>query len=50
MNSLSFCSDSEAYSKGLIPNRISIEKRPSIVSKRKRLGDIEVDFIIGKNY
>lgn len=37
-------------SRGLIPNRISIEKRPNIVSKRKRLGDIEADFIIGKNH
>lgn len=37
-------------SRGLIPNRVSIEKRPKIVDKRKRLGDIEVDLIIGKNH
>jgi IS30 family transposase len=37
-------------SRGLIPNRISIEKRPSIVLKRKRLGDFEADFIIGENH
>ncbi|MEO9003657.1 MAG: IS30 family transposase, partial [Ginsengibacter sp.] len=27
-----------------------IEKRPKIVDKRKRIGDIEVDLIIGKNH
>jgi len=36
--------------RGLIPNRISIEKRPKIVEKRKRFGDIEVDLIMGKNH
>lgn len=37
-------------SRGLIPNRISIEKRPAIVEKRKRFGDIEVDLIMGSNH
>ena len=37
-------------SRGLIPNRISIEKRPLIVNKRKRFGDIEVDLIMGSNH
>jgi len=36
--------------RGLIPYRVSIEKRPKIVDRRKRLGDIEVDLIIGKNH
>jgi len=36
--------------RGLIAHRVSIEKRPKIVDKRKRLGDIEVDLIIGKNH
>jgi IS30 family transposase len=36
--------------RGLIPNRVSIEKRPSIVKKRKRLGDLEVDLMMGKNH
>ena len=35
-------------SRGLIPNRVSIEKRPKIVEKRKRLGDLEADLIMGK--
>jgi IS30 family transposase len=37
-------------SRGLIPNRVSIEKRPKIVEKRKRSGDFEVDLIMGKNH
>jgi IS30 family transposase len=37
-------------SRGLIPNRVSIEKRPKIVEKRKRFGDIEVDLIVGANH
>jgi IS30 family transposase len=36
--------------RGVIPNRISIEKRPIIVEKRKRFGDFEVDLIMGKNH
>jgi len=35
--------------RGLIPNRVSIEKRPTIVEKRRRFGDFEADFIIDKN-
>ncbi len=37
-------------SRGMIPNRVSIEKRSLLVERRKRLGDIEVDLIIGKNH
>jgi IS30 family transposase len=36
--------------RGLIPNRVSIEKRSKLAQRRKRLGDIEVDLIIGKNH
>jgi transposase, IS30 family len=36
--------------RGLIPNRVSIEKRSPVVERRERLGDIEVDLIIGKNH
>jgi len=35
--------------RGCIPNRISIEKRPGVVEKRKRFGDFEVDLMKGKN-
>lgn len=37
-------------SRGLIPNRISIDKRPSIVDAKSRFGDLEIDTIIGKNH
>lgn len=36
--------------RGIIKNRTSIEKRPAIVAKRKRIGDIEVDLMMGKNH
>lgn len=36
--------------RGIIPNRVPIEKRPEAVEKRKRFGDIEVDLIMGKNH
>jgi IS30 family transposase len=29
---------------------VTIEKRPKIVEKRRRLGDMEVDFMMGKNH
>jgi IS30 family transposase len=37
-------------SRGIIHNRVSIEKRAKIVQKRSRPGDIEVDFMLGKNH
>ena len=37
-------------SRGLIPNRTSIEQRPAIVNKRKRIGDAEVDLMMGKQH
>jgi IS30 family transposase len=36
--------------RGIIQDRVSIERRPKIVNKRSRLGDIEVDFMMGKNH
>ena len=36
--------------RGCIPDRISIEKRPALVEKRKRIGDVEVDLVLGKNH
>lgn len=39
------------YDKRLqIPDRISIDERPAIVDTKERLGDWEVDTIIGKNH
>lgn len=36
--------------RGSIPNRVGIEHRPPIVEQRSRIGDFEVDLIIGKNH
>jgi len=33
--------------RGQIPNRISIEKRPAIVDRKRRIGDWEADTIVG---
>jgi IS30 family transposase len=35
--------------RGIIQDCVSIERRPKIVNKRARLGNIEVDFMMGKN-
>jgi IS30 family transposase len=40
--------DAHYNSRGLIANRVSISKRPKIVDKKIRIGDWEVDTIIGK--
>ena len=36
--------------RGCIAGRVSIEKRPAIVEKRTRIGDVEVDLVLGKNH
>jgi len=36
--------------RGHIPNRTGIGQRPSIVDKKERLGDLEIDLIIGKDH
>ena len=36
--------------RGKIPNRKSIEERPAVVERRSRIGDWELDTIIGKNH
>ena len=36
--------------RGEIPNRKSIEQRPKVVLKRKRIGDLEGDLVLGKNH
>jgi len=38
------------YSRGVITGRVSIENRPAIIQSRKRIGDIEVDLMMGKNH
>ncbi|HMP85907.1 MAG TPA: IS30 family transposase, partial [Lacibacter sp.] len=34
--------------RGMIPNRVPIDKRPKIVEKRKRFGDLEAGLVMGK--
>jgi len=34
--------------RGTLPNRVSIDKRPEIVNSRQRLGDWELDTVVGK--
>lgn len=36
--------------RGIIPGRVSIERRPKVVEGRKRLGDLEIDLMLGKNH
>lgn len=36
--------------RGLIPGRIDIDQRPAIVEEKERIGDWEIDTIIGKNH
>jgi IS30 family transposase len=35
--------------RGKLPNRVGIDVRPAVVERRERLGDWEIDTIIGKN-
>src|SRR5680860_1544352 len=35
--------------RGHIPNRTDIGQRPDVVDKKERLGDLEIDLIIGKD-
>lgn len=39
-----------AHSRIGIPNRVDIDERPEAANKRERVGDWEMDTIIGKNY
>src|SRR5471032_551031 len=36
--------------RGLIPNRVDIDQRPSIVAAKSRIGDWEADTIIGAHH
>ena len=37
-------------SRSIVHDRVPIDKRPKVVKQRKRPGDIEVDFMMGKNH
>ena len=36
--------------RGIIIDRVSIDKRPKIVEKKKRIGDFEIDTVIGRHH
>lgn len=36
--------------RGQIPDKVSIENRPKIVEEKVRIGDVEIDLVIGKNH
>jgi IS30 family transposase len=36
--------------RGIIKDRIGIEQRPEIVNKKERIGDLEIDTVIGQNH
>ncbi len=41
---------SDYQRRGTIIDRVMIEKRPKIVEKKKRIGDLEIDTVIGKDH
>lgn len=41
---------SQKDSRGVIRDRISIEERPEIVDRKERVGDLEIDLVVGKNH
>ncbi|PJO09395.1 IS30 family transposase, partial [Neisseria sp. N95_16] len=40
---------SGAWTKGSVPDRTDIEHRPAIVDQKERVGDFEMDTIVGKD-
>jgi len=40
----------KAAGRGLIPNRVGIEMRPQIVERKERVGDFEMDTIVGAHH
>ncbi len=44
------CRTKSYQERGLIIDRTMIDKRPKIVDKKKRVGDLEIDTVIGKDH
>ncbi len=42
--------DNKKDRSGIIPNRVDITLRPAIVDEKSRVGDFEIDTVIGKNH
>ncbi len=45
-----YARNTKAAGRGHIPNRRDIKERPAIVETKSRLGDLEIDLIIGTNH
>ena len=44
------CRSNDYRSRGTIIDRVMIDKRPKIVEKKNRIGDLEIDTVVGKNH
>jgi len=44
------CRSNNYRSRGTIIDRVMIDKRPKIVEKKNRIGDLEIDTVIGKDH
>ena len=44
------CRSKEYQARGIIVDRVMIDKRPRVVDKKKRIGDLEIDTVIGKDH
>ena len=44
------CRSNEYMARGILIDRVMIDKRPKIVEKKKRIGDLEIDTIVGKDH
>ena len=44
------CRSNNYMARGTIIDRVMIDKRPKIVEKKNRIGDLEIDTVIGKNH
>ena len=42
--------EKKRYGKADIPNKVMIVERPSVVDEKTRIGDFELDTIIGKGH
>ena len=44
------CRSNDYQARGTIINRVMIDKRPKVVEKKNRIGDLEIDTVIGKDH
>jgi len=44
------CRSNDYQARGTIIDRVMIDKRPKIVEKKNRIGDLEIDTVVGKNH